>query len=101
MGAERTASVLALATDADGRVRSNKLGSLSLHLRVLLERWIKEGSIPLRDVVERMLHTAGRDDDREAAGRLATLMLAALGHALGQDRDGPGTTPVREGEKAA
>ena len=38
MGAERTASVLALATDADGRVRLNELGSLFLHLRFLLER---------------------------------------------------------------
>ncbi|KTR07022.1 hypothetical protein NS365_05040 [Aureimonas ureilytica] len=82
MGAERMASVLALATDADGRVRLNELGSLLPHLRFLLERWLKEGSIPLRDVVEHMHPTAGRDDDPEAAGRLATQMLAALGQAL-------------------
>ncbi|WP_156420045.1 hypothetical protein [Aureimonas sp. N4] len=81
--AKRMASILALAPDADGRVRLNELGSLFPHLRFLLERWMKEGSLPLRDVVERMLHTAGRDDDREAAERLATQMLAALGHALG------------------
>ncbi len=62
-----------------------------------LDGWIEAGALPLRQVVERMLHTAGRDDDREAAGRLATQLQAALG----QDKDGPETTLVREDEKAA
>ncbi|KTR02207.1 hypothetical protein NS365_22225 [Aureimonas ureilytica] len=91
------ASVLALATDADGRIRSNELGLPFPHLRFLLERWMKKGSIPLRDVVEGMLHTAGRDDDPEAVGRLAALIKAALG----PNRDGPETIPAREDEKAA
>ena len=58
MGAERMTSVLTLQTDASSRIRSNELGSLSLHFRVMLEGRMNEGALPLWQVVERMLHTA-------------------------------------------
>ncbi len=89
MGAERMASVLSLQTDADGRVGFDELASVSLHLRFVLEGWMKHGSLPLLHIVERMLRPVGRANEPEAAGRLAMLMQAALHQAGGGDTENP------------